>query len=197
MACDILLYDANRVPVGKDQKQHVEMARDLAQKFNHTYGETFTLPEPKIDEEVQTILGLDGAKMSKSYGNTIEIFTDEKNLRKKVMSIQTESVTLGSPLNPDTCMVFRFHELFENPRLETLRAEYNVGKIGYGDSKKELFDLIWNYFSVARVCKQALLKNPQKIKDTLKQGSAKANQIANAKLALVRKKIGLPAEHLA
>jgi len=197
MACDILLYDADIVPVGKDQKQHVEMARDIAQRFNHLFGETFVLPEPQINENVQTIPGLDGAKMSKSYGNTIEIFADEKTIKKKIMSIKTDSVEMGTPIDPDTCTVFRFHELFGNPRLETLRNEYKAGKTGYGDSKKELFELMWDYFADARARKVELLANPDQIKQALLTGAQKANAIAEAKLSLVREKLGLPKQHIA
>lgn len=196
MACDILLYDAEIVPVGKDQKQHVEMARDIAQKFNHQYGETFVIPEPKIDENVQTIPGLDGQKMSKSYGNTIEIFGTEKNIRKKVMSIQTESLNLGDPMNPDTCTVFEFHKLFNNPRLKALEEEYRAGSIGFGDSKKELFELIWKFFEPARTRREEFEKNPEKIQKILETGAFKASRIAEKKLGKIRKKIGLPERHI-
>lgn len=196
MAADILLYDAQIVPVGKDQAQHVEMARDLAQKFNHHFGETFVLPESQIKEDVQTIPGLDGAKMSKSYGNTIEIFADEKMMKKKIMSLKTESVEMGQPINPDTCNVMAYHRLFENPNLAQLEADYRSGTIGFGVSKKQLFELVWGYFAEARERRAALAANPEEVERILKLGAQKASSIAEAKLQNVRTKFGLSAQHL-
>ncbi|NCP67428.1 tryptophan--tRNA ligase [bacterium] len=197
MAADILLYDAEIVPVGKDQAQHVEMARDLAQKFNHHFGDTFVLPESQIKEEVQTIPGLDGAKMSKSYGNTIEIFADEKTMKKKIMSLKTESVELGQPIDPETCNVMAYHRLFENPNLAKLEADYRSGSIGFGDSKKQLFELVWDYFADARARRESLANNPAEVERILKLGAQKASAIAEAKLQNVRTKFGLSANHLA
>lgn len=196
MAMDILLYEANIIPVGKDQKQHVEMARDLAQKFNHDYGETFVLPEPRILEEVATVPGLDGRKMSKSYGNTIEIFGDEKTIKKKVMSIQTDSVELGDPIDPDTCNVMAFHRLFKNPNLKTLEDQYRNGDIGFGDSKKQLFELIWEYFAPARERREKLLADPGQVEDILKKGAEKARAISGKKLGEMRKNMGLAPNHI-
>ncbi len=196
MAADILLYDANKVPVGKDQKQHVEMARDIAQKFNNQYGETFVLPEPEVIKDIETIPGLDGQKMSKSYGNTIEIFADEATLKKKIMSIKTASVSLGEPLDPKECLVFRFHELFENPNLKKLEEQYKKGEIGYGDSKKMLFDLVWEHFKEARETRAKLANDPKLVERILTEGATKANQIAEKKLAEVREKMGLSSKHL-
>ncbi|MCF7830687.1 tryptophan--tRNA ligase [Candidatus Gracilibacteria bacterium] len=196
MAADILLYSANKVPVGKDQKQHVEMARDIAQKFNNHYGETFVLPEPQVLKDVETIPGLDGQKMSKSYGNTIEIFADEAVLKKKIMSIKTDSVPLGKSLDPKKCLVFRFHELFQNPNLKELEAKYKKGTIGYGDSKKQLFDLIWEHFKPARETKAKLAQDSKLVEKILKEGAEKANKIAEQKLAEVREKMGLTSKHL-
>lgn len=197
MAADILLYDAAIVPVGKDQKQHVEMTRDIAQKINHHFGqEFFVLPEPKIDEQVQTIPGLDGQKMSKSYGNTIPIFGTEKMVKKAIMSIQTETVELGDPIDPEICNVFAFHKLFENPNLKTLEERYRSGNIGFGDSKKELFELIWNYFSKARKRRAELEKDPQIINQYLKIGAQKSAKIAYKKLEKMRKKMGLSARSI-
>ncbi len=196
MACDILLYDAEVIPVGKDQKQHVEMTRDIAQKFNHHFGETFTLPEARILKSVETVPGLDGRKMSKSYGNTIDIFEEEVALKKKIMSIPTDSVPLGQPLNPDTCQVFAFHTLFANPNLETLRNQYKNGDIGFGDAKKQLFTLIWDYFQEARERRTKLQKETTYIEKILTEGAQKANSIAEKKLGLVRSKLGLSAKHL-
>ncbi len=196
MAADIILYDAEVVPVGKDQKQHVEMARDLAQKFNHHFGETFVLPESQIQEEVQTIPGLDGAKMSKSYGNTIEIFADEKTLKKKIMSIKTESLELGEPMVPETCNVMQYHRLFGNPNVAQLENNYRAGNIGFGDSKKQLFEFVWEYFAEARVKREKLASDPAEVENILKNGAQSANNIAEAKLELVRSKFGLSPRHL-
>ncbi len=190
MAADILLYDTDKVPVGKDQKQHVEMARDIAQKFNHAYGDVFTLPEPDIRENVQTVPGLDGQKMSKSYGNTIPIFADEKTLKKKIMSIKTESKNLGEPLDPATCHVFAFHELFANPNLNELREKYLNGEIGYGDSKKQLFALVWEYFGEARKTREKLTQNLDEIEKIMQDGAARAREISAKKLKIVREKMG-------
>lgn len=196
MASDILLYDAEVIPVGKDQKQHVEMARDIAQKFNHQFGEIFVLPEPKIIENVQTIPGLDGQKMSKSYGNTIDIFDDEKSMKKKIMSIKTDSISLGEPLDPEKCLVFEFHKLFENPNLKQLETQYKNGEIGYGDSKKMLFELVWEYFRPARERREKLLLNKKCVQEILLKGAQKANDIAEKKLSEVREKMGLSGKHL-
>ena len=196
MATDILLYDAEIIPVGKDQKQHVEMIRDMAQKFNHQFGDTFMLPEPEIKESVGVIPGLDGAKMSKSYGNTIEIFADEKTLKKKIMSIKTESKALGEVLDPDTCNVMNFHRLFENPNIATLEAQYRNGDIGFGESKKQLFEFVWEYFAEARAKRAELEAKPDLVEDILRDGAKKANKIAEAKLEVVRSKFGLSPKHL-
>jgi len=196
MAADIILYDAEVVPVGKDQAQHVEMARDLAQKFNHHFGETFVLPESQIKEEVQTIPGLDGAKMSKSYGNTIEIFGDEKTMKKKIMSIKTDSKEMGEALDPDACNVMQYHRLFENPNLAKLEDDYRNGAIGFGDSKKQLFELVWEYFADARARREQLANDPAEVERILKMGAQKASVIAEAKLSNVRSKFGLSAHHL-
>jgi tryptophanyl-tRNA synthetase len=196
MAADILLYDIEQVPVGKDQKQHVEMARDIAQKFNHHFGETFVLPEAVIDENVQTIPGLDGRKMSKSYKNTIPIFTDKKTLKKSVMSIQTASLELGQAMNPDTCNVFAFHQLFENPRIKALEEDYRAGAIGFGHSKKELVSLIWDYFASARTKRATFEDDPVLVKNILLHGAKKAHTVAEKTLARARKNIGLPEKHL-
>ncbi|MCF7846915.1 MAG: tryptophan--tRNA ligase [Candidatus Gracilibacteria bacterium] len=191
MAADILLYDADQVPVGKDQKQHVEMARDIAQKWNTQFGEVFHLPEPKIAKEVQTIPGLDGQKMSKSYGNTIEIFADEKVLQKKILSIKTDSIPLGEPIDPESCPVFAFHRLFENPNLKTLERQYKSGEIGFGASKKQLFALVWEYFSEARQKRAKLEKDFASVEKIMQAGAEKAAAIAEKKLEQVKKSIGI------
>jgi len=192
MAADILLYDANLIPVGKDQKQHVEMARDLAIKINHHFGEEiFTIPKPSIDENVQTIPGLDGQKMSKSYGNFIGIFEEKDAFRKKIMSIKTESVPLGEPLDPDNCLVFTYHKLFKNPRISSLEKEYRDGSIGYGKAKEELFELLWDFFSEARERREHLLQNPELVSKILSNGAEKARDISEKKLQKMREKMGL------
>jgi len=196
MAADILLYDAEIIPVGKDQKQHVEIARDIAQKFNHRFGETFVLPDASIKEDVGTISGLDGQKMSKSYGNTIDIFAEEKTMKKKIMSIETDSKEMGDVLDPDNCLVFQFHELFENPDLETLRNQYKNGEIGYGGSKSQLFELIWDYFAEARTTRKKLESEPGLVEEILWKGALTASEIAEEKLVKVREKFGLVAHHL-
>jgi tryptophanyl-tRNA synthetase len=191
MAADILLYDIDLVPVGKDQKQHVEMARDIAEKFNHECEHILKLPEPLIQESLMTILGTDGAKMSKSYGNTIEIFADEKTLRKKVMSIQTGSEPLGTSLNPDTCLVIQLHTLFHNPDTATLQEQYRSGAIGYGHAKQALFEYMWEYFRSAREKRAELEKNPAFVSQILQNGAEKAREYADKKLHEVRKALGI------
>jgi tryptophanyl-tRNA synthetase len=191
MAADILLYSANKVPVGKDQKQHVEMARDIAQKFNNQFGNVFVLPEPEIAENVQTILGLDGQKMSKSYGNTISIFEDEKTLKKQINSIKTASVAMGTPIDPATCPVFAFHQLFKTPDLEMLAQKYKTGAIGFGDSKKLLFERVWQYFHSARERRVELEKNFDMVEQIMQLGAEQAREIADKKLVEVRKAIGI------
>lgn len=191
MAADILLYSADKVPVGKDQKQHVEMARDIAQKFNSQFGEVFTLPEPQIAENVQTIPGLDGQKMSKSYGNTISIFENEKTLKKQINSIKTASVEMGEPIDPATCSVFAFHTLFETPDLDDLAAKYRSGEIGFGGSKKLLFETVWEYFRSARERRTELEKNFDQVEEIMQRGAERARKIADKKLDEIRKGIGI------
>lgn len=191
MAADILLYDADVVPVGKDQKQHVEMARDIAQKFNHQYGDVFKLPEPEIAAEVQTIPGLDGQKMSKSYGNTISIFEDEKKLKKQINSIETASVEMGTSLDPESCTVFSFHKLFKNPNLVELESQYRSGSIGYGGAKKQLFELVWDTFAEARARRENLADDPMTVEAVMKRGAEGAAEFADAKLATIKKTIGI------
>ena len=144
MAADILLYQSEKIPVGKDQKQHVEVARDIAIKFNNIYGETFVLPEPEINSNLAVIPGLDGQKMSKSYNNTIEIFADENNMRKKIMSIVTDSTPVETPKDPEKCNLFAIYSLFvSNEDKERLIKRYRAGGLKYGEVKKELFEIIW------------------------------------------------------
>ncbi len=191
MAADILLYDADMIPVGKDQKQHVEMARDIAQKFNNKAPNTFVLPEPFIPEETGIVLGTDGQKMSKSYGNTISIFEDEKILRKKIMGLPTDSVPLGQPIDPDTCAVFQFHALFKNPQIDVLRQQYKEGSIGFGESKKQLFAYVWDFFQSARLKRETLKKDPEYIENIIYKGGQKAQERAEKKIQQVRRVMGV------
>ncbi len=191
MAADILMYDANKVPVGKDQKQHLEMTRDIAQGFNHIYGDTFIIPEAIIREDVMTVPGTDGQKMSKSYGNIIDIFLPEKQLRKNIMSIVTDSTPLEEPKNPDTCTVFALYSLLAGKdETEALREKYLAGNFGYGHAKQALYELILAYFSDERKIFDHLMSNPHEIVVRLEKGEAKAREIGMVVLERVRKKIG-------
>ncbi len=192
MTADILLYQADRVPVGKDQKQHLEVARDIAQRFNNAFGETFTVPEPVIDNQVATVPGLDGQKMSKSYGNTIGIFLDEKSLKKRVMSIATDSTPVDAPKDPEKCNLFNIYKLFAPAdRLQEIHRLYVEGGAAYGYIKQELVELIRDYFKEAGAKRQQLLNDPGYLKDVLATGAQKAREKAAATLALVRDRVGL------
>lgn len=192
MAADILLYQADRVPVGKDQKQHLEVARDLAQKFNNEYGETFVIPEPAISEATAIVPGLDGQKMSKSYGNTIPIFISGKELKKRVMAIATDATPVEEPKNPDTCTLFSIFKLFAPPsRLAEVRDLYVNGGAAYGYIKLELVDLIEGYFAEARRKKAEFLADPAQLRDILRRGAEKARAKATVTLDLVRDRVGL------
>ena len=192
MAADILLFQSEIVPVGKDQKQHLEVARDIAIKFNNTFGMTFVVPEPAIDENLATVPGLDGQKMSKSYNNTIPIFVEEKALRKTVMSVQTDSTPVEEPKNPDTCTLYALLKLFMAPdRLAEIRNLYINGGAAYGHIKQELFELIRDYFAEAREKKKELLANPDYLRQVLASGADKARRKAIVTLDLVRDRVGL------
>ena len=192
MAADILLYQAERVPVGKDQKQHLEVARDLAQKFNLQFGETFVVPEPAIDESTAIVPGLDGQKMSKSYGNTIPIFEDGKALKKRVMAIATDATPVEDPKNPDACNLYNIFKLFASPeRLQEVRRLYLEGGAAYGYIKLELLDLISQRFADARQKKQQYLADPASLRAILARGAEKARAKATVTLDLVRDRIGL------
>ena len=192
MAADILLYQAERVPVGKDQKQHIEVARDIAIKFNNTFGETFVLPEPVIDNDVATVPGLDGQKMSKSYGNTINIFQSAKELKKSVMAIQTDSTPVEDPKDPEKCNLFNIFKLFAPAdRQAEVRNLYLNGGAAYGRVKLELVDLLWEFFGEARERREMLAKDPGQVKTILALGAAKARAKAAATLDLVRERVGL------
>ena len=191
MTADIILYDANLVPVGKDQVQHLEMARDIAKAFNLKYGDVFVIPEARIDENVMTIPGTDGAKMSKSYGNTIDIFQPEKKLRKNVMKIVTDSTPMEEPKNPDTCTVFSLYKLLANQeQIIAMRKNYEGGNYGYGHAKQELFELIRDKYADEREKYSYLMENPAALDERLKNGEAKAKEIAQTTLAKVRAKLG-------
>lgn len=192
MAADILLYQADRVPVGKDQKQHLEVARDIAQKFNHTYGETFVVPEPAISEAVATVPGLDGQKMSKSYGNTIPIFLEGKSLKKKVMAIATDATPVDAPKDPDKCNLFALFKLFApQARVLEVRDLYVNGGAAYGYIKLELLDLISAYYQEARKKKAEYLADPEGLRAILQMGGERAREKAVVTLDLVRDRVGL------
>lgn len=191
MACDILLYDANIVPVGKDQKQHLEMTRDIASSFNHQFGEVFVLPEARIDENIMTIPGTDGQKMSKSYGNTIDIFLPDKKLRKNVMSIITDSTPMEEPKNPDNCNVYNIYKLLASEEQnQQMRKNYEGGNYGYGHAKQELFELIVEKYNTEREAYNHFIENPGELDRKLKQGEAKAAEIADKTLQRVREVLG-------
>ena len=192
MAGDILLYDAQKVPVGKDQIQHLEMTRDIAIKFNNEHGDIFTIPETLVEESVATVPGIDGAKMSKSYNNTIEIFSDEKALQKRCNKIVTTSTPLGEPLDPESCNVFAIASLFlSDEEKEELKERYRSGKEGYGAFKKYLKSLIWNHFEPAREKREYYLKHQDEVFDILQMGAKRAKAIASTKMEMVREAVGI------
>lgn len=191
MACDIILYDADIVPVGKDQQQHLEMTRDLVNSFNHQYGETFVVPESKIDEAVMTIPGTDGQKMSKSYGNTIDIFLPDKKLHKQIMSIVTDSTPLEEPKNPDTDNVYAIYKLLATEeQIAEMRANYEGGNYGYGHAKQALYELIVSKFEKERALFNHYMENTDELEAKLQEGERKAKVIAKEVLQRVREKLG-------
>lgn len=191
MTADIILYDANIVPVGKDQRQHLEIARDIATAFNNQFGETFVIPEARIEESVMTIPGTDGQKMSKSYGNIIDIFLPEKELKKQVMSIVTDSTPLESPKDPDKDNVFAIYKLIAdaNQTLE-LRKKYLAGNFGYGHAKQELLGLLIDTFKKEREAFQYLMSHPDELNKKLEEGEARAREMAAVTMERVRRKLG-------
>jgi tryptophanyl-tRNA synthetase len=192
MAADILLYQADLVPVGKDQKQHLEITRDIAGTFNHIYGPTFVIPEPGIDEKLATIPGLDGQKMSKSYGNAIDIFLTFDELKKRVMAIITDAKAVNEIKDPDNCNLFAIYSLFvNNEKLQELRERYLKPGLKYAEVKKELVQIIWDFFAPYREKRLELAKRPDDIRDILKNGAKKAKQVARVTMDLVREKVGL------
>ena len=191
MACDIIMYDADFVPVGKDQKQHLEITRDIATIFNNRYGETFVVPDVIVDENVMTIPGTDGEKMSKSYGNIIDIFLPDKQLRKQVMSIVTDSTPLEEPKNPDTCNVFALYSLLaEASQIAAMREKYLKGNDGYGHAKQELFELMVNKFKKEREVFNHYIQNPDQLNQKLEAGENKARKIGREVLNRVKNKLG-------
>jgi tryptophanyl-tRNA synthetase len=192
MAADILLYQADRVPVGKDQKQHLEVARDLAIKFNHEYGDTFVVPEPAINESTAIVPGLDGQKMSKSYGNTIPIFMEGKELKKRVMAIETDATPVEAPKDPDKCNLYKIMKLFATPaRMAEIHNLYINGGAAYGYLKLELLDMLNDKFGEARKKKAELLGDPAMLRAILGKGRDKAREKAVVTLDLVRDRVGL------
>ena len=192
MAADILLFQSNIVPVGKDQKQHVEVTRDIAMKFNAVYGEVFTLPEPEIAEEIALIPGIDGHKMSKSYGNTIEIFGEEKATKKKIMSIVTDPTPVEDPKDPDKSTIYAIYKLFADAgRAAEMAARFRAGGYGYGDAKKELFGVLWEYFEPFRAKRRELAANLDYVHEIRMFGANKAREAAAETIKKVRKLIGV------
>jgi len=193
MAADILLFDSNVVPVGKDQKQHVEMARDIAQSINHRYGDdVLVLPEPVIQEDVATVPGLDGRKMSKSYDNHLPLFLPPKKLRKRVMRIVTDSKGMEEPKDPESCNVFALYKLFASPEQQAdLASRYRAGGLGYGHAKQELFELLDARLAAPRERYKALEASPSQVDGILDQGAIRAREVASARMARVRAAVGL------
>ena len=190
MAADILLYDSKIVPVGKDQKQHLEITRDIAKSFNHNYGDTFIIPESKIDKNVQTIPGTDGRKMSKTYKNTIDIFADEKSLKKQIMSIVTDSKGIEDKKNPESCNIFNIFKLIASEdEVKKMKKNYVEGGYGYGHAKTHLLNLILDLYREERKLYSELIKNPDHLYDILLKGEKKARIIAEKVLRRVRSKL--------
>jgi len=192
MAADILIYDSDTVPVGKDQKQHIEITRDLAVKMNETFGEIFKLPEPRINAATEVVPGIDGQKMSKSYHNNIDIFGDEKEMRRRVMSIVTDSTPVEMPKDPARSTIFQLYSLFASKNeIGGIREQFQKGGTGYGDFKKQLFEKLWNYFAPMRKRRKEILADKSYIDDVLARGAKRANEIADQVMQRVRAAIGL------
>ena len=192
MACDILMFDTNIVPVGKDQQQHVEMARDIAQKFNNAYGETFVLPEAHINEDVAVVPGIDGQKMSKSYGNTIPLFATDAELKKAIMSIETDSKAPEEPKSVEGNTIFELYTLFANEtEVGEMKKGFAEGGLGYGDAKKELLRVVSEFIAPLREKREAIAADPEAVKKIIENGGERARAIAKAKMMEVRQKVGL------
>lgn len=191
-AADILIFKSNLVPVGADQKQHIEVTRDIAARFNNAYGETFVIPREQIIESVAVVPGVDGRKMSKSYDNTIEIFESEKSIRKKVMSIVTDSTPVDQPKDPEKCNVFALMKLFASPdELSEWENKYRQGGTGYGDAKKRLAELVIGYFKPYREKRLQYEKDIDAVKKVLADGASRARSVASQTLAEARRAVGL------
>jgi tryptophanyl-tRNA synthetase len=192
MAADILIYDSDVVPVGKDQKQHIEITRDLAVKMNETFGQIFKLPEARIRTATETVPGVDGQKMSKSYGNNIDIFGDEREMRKSVMSIVTDSTPVEEPKDPTKSTIFKLYSLVASKdELATMHEKFLKGGSGYGDFKKQLFEKLWEYFTPMRKRREEILADKSYIENVLKKGASRANEIADQVMIRVREAVGL------
>ena len=192
MAADILLYDANYVPVGKDQIQHLEITRNVASKFNNLHGETLIIPEAIIDENTKLIIGTDGQKMSKSKSNIINIFLSDKQLKKQIMSIKTDSLPIESIKNPNTCNVFKLYSLIGNEaQVKQMKENYEKGGYGYGEAKSQLFNLILETYSKQRNTYNYLMDNRSEIDQILKDGSIRAKKIADLVIKRVKSKLGI------
>src|SRR5436309_5962276 len=192
MAADILIYDSDVVPVGKDQKQHIEITRDLAAKMNETFGPIFKLPEARIEAATEVVPGLDGQKMSKSYGNNIDIFSDEKETRKRVMSIVTDSTPMESPKDPSKSTIFQLYSLVASKtEIADMRERFLKGGTGYSDFKKELFEKLWGYFAPMRKRREEILADKSYIDNVLARGARRADKIANQVMQRVRNAVGL------
>ncbi|MFL6529479.1 MAG: tryptophan--tRNA ligase [Chthoniobacterales bacterium] len=192
MAADILIYDSDVVPVGKDQKQHIEITRDIAVKMNETFGDIFKLPEPRIQAATETVPGLDGQKMSKSYGNTIDIFGEEKETRKRVMSVVTDSTPVEAPKDPESSTILHLYSLFaSSDEAAAMREAFQRGGTGYGEFKKQLFAKLWEYFAPMRARRDEILAQPDYIDEVLARGAERANQIADYVMCRVRQAVGL------
>jgi tryptophanyl-tRNA synthetase len=196
-AADILIYDSDVVPVGKDQKQHIEIARDLATRMNETFGSEpderiLKLPEPRIHARTEVVPGIDGEKMSKTYGNTIDIFGDEKETRKRVMSIVTDSTPVAAPKNPDNSTIVQLYSLFASAaEVNEMRERFRAGGTGYGEFKKQLFEKLWDFFAPMWKRREEILADTSYIDDVLERGGKRANEIADAVMARVRAAVGL------
>lgn len=191
MAADILLYDADVVPVGKDQIQHLEITRDIAKSFNHKYPNSFIIPTPEIDKKVMTIPGTDGQKMSKSYNNVIDIFLPDKLLRKQIMSIKTDSQPIEAKKQAESCNVYKLYELFaEQDQTNNLKNKYNAGNFGYGEAKEELFNLICMKYKKEREKFNYFMNNTDILESELTKGAKKAKKIAAVVLKKIRENIG-------
>lgn len=191
MAADILLYDAEEVPVGKDQQQHLEMTRDVASRFNNIFGETFILPQGKVNKSTELVLGTNGEKMSKSKGNIIDIFLPEKELKKQVMAIQTDSTPIEDPKNFKSCNVYKIFKLIaDNKSVTKMEQNYSKGGYGYGHAKKELLEYILSHFSKERDTFNYYMSNKDELDKVLNEGAQKANSVASEVLNRVRNKLG-------